>query len=128
MKRFIGIILFTTLFSFTYQENDIPQKVKDLVENNVISQLKAMHDPANVKMFSRAYVGSVWKYDLVKKPSGKDKFYVCDLKEYRGAFIIDQYKMRIYEQDNKVLVEDWTTNKFINSTEWLTVYSKAKNK
>ena len=127
-------LLFTTAFKveadrffIMYSGEDINPKVTELIENKVIAPLKIMHDPGGPDMFSRAFIGSVWKYELVKKPSGRDKYYQFSLSEYKGAFIIDQYKMRVYETVDKVAMEDWVNNKFIPVDEWLTFYRSQKN-
>ena len=104
----------------------IPAKAQQLLDDQVLSPIKAMHDPANVKMFSRAYIGSIWKSELISKPTGKQKYYDMELREYKGAFIIDQYKMRIFEADNKVMLEDWKSGQFLTADKWLDFYKNQK--
>lgn len=108
--------------------NDVSKPVQQLIDEKVLAPIKAMHDPANIKMFSRAYVGSVWKYELISKPTSKQKYYELELREYRGAFIIDQYKMRVYETDKKVMLEDWKSNTYLTSDKWLDFYKNQKGK
>lgn len=125
----------TSTFSITATEvsplQDKPiasPKAQKLLDDQVLSQLKAMHDPANIKMFSRAYIGSIWKTELVSKPSAKQKYYDMELREYRGAFIIDQYKVRVFETEGKVMLEDWKTGTFLPADKWLDFYKNQKGK
>jgi hypothetical protein len=136
---FFSILLFGlmgVLYSFKalsskniiYQVNStISPKAQELLDVQVLNPLKAMHDPANIKMFSRAYIGSVWKSEMISKPAGKQKYYDMELREYKGAFIIDQYKMRIFEADGKVMLEDWKTGTFLTADKWLDFYKNQKN-
>ena len=104
------------------------QEPEQLIEEKVVRPLKALHDPANIKMFSRAYIGSVWKYELKSKPAGKVNYYEYLLREYRGAFIIDQYKMRVDLKAGTVLVEDWKNTKYLAAADWVTFYKTQKGK
>lgn len=116
-------------FPITQEVNtNLSPKAQQLLDQQVISQLKAMHDPANIKMFSRAYIGSIWKSELLSKPKGKQKYYDMELREYRGAFIVDQYKMRIFETEGKVMLEDWTNGNFLTADKWLDFYKNQKGK
>lgn len=124
------LLLLVFVFSFTnkFQNKEVNPAVQKLIEDQVLNPMKAIHDPANIKMFSRAFIGSVWKYELVSKPSGKQKYFELELREYRGAFIIDQYKMRVYEADKKVMLEDWKSNTFLTADKWLEFYKNQKGK
>ncbi|MBN8701773.1 MAG: hypothetical protein J0M08_01825 [Bacteroidetes bacterium] len=130
LKMFFVALFLLYNFSVSSQEVvvNIPPKVSTAIEDKLLVKIKAMHDPANAAMFSRAFVGSVWKYELVKKPAGRDLFYLFVLREYRGSFVIDQYKVKVFEKDNVVLVEDWVSNKFVSVDDWLRLYSDVKNK
>jgi len=107
---------------------DISPKAQQLLNAQVLSPIKEMHDPKNIKMFSRAYIGSIWKSELISKPKGKQAYYDMELREYRGAFIVDQYKMRIFENDGKVMLEDWTSGSFLAAEKWLDFYKNQKGK
>ena len=125
---FYGLIIVALVFAtaFKAESEDVSPKVTELIQSKVISPLLVMHDPGGPDMFSRAFIGSVWKYELVKKPSGRDKYYQFCLREYKGAFVIDQYKMRVYETTEKIAMENWVNNKFIPVEEWLPFYRNQK--
>lgn len=87
-----------------------------------------MHDPANAAMFSRAYIGSVWKYELFKKPEKNNKFYLFQLREYRGVFVVDQHNFKVYPDQKNILLEDWETGKYTEVPSWLEKYQQQKGK
>lgn len=102
---------------------------KKLIEEQLLKPIRIIHDSAQFfKVFANAYTigASVWKYELESSPGKKNKYYGFVLREYRGSFIIDQYKFRLYEKEAKMEVEDWETGTMIDVNIWLKKYKKRK--
>lgn len=101
---------------------------KKLIEQQLLKPIRVIHDSAQFfKAFANAYtIASVWKYELESTPGKKNKYHGFVLREYRGSFIIDQYKFRLYEKETKMEVEDWETAALIDVNAWLKKYKKRK--
>lgn len=130
MKKDIFLFMFLVIFSYfstkTYsKQEEFNSSIKELIEKDLMRPIRLIHDSMSImKMFDQAYtLAPVWKYTLLQSPSGNRKFYLFQLREYRGAFVVDQVKFRVYESMN-VEVEDWEQGKFIPVTEWLKTYKK----
>lgn len=131
----LGICIFFCYVNILPDNNGFAQSMgvttdnqKQLIEEQLLKPIRIIHDSAQLfKAFANAYtISSVWKYELESTPSKKNKYYKFVLREYRGAFIIDQYKFRLYEQEAKMEVEDWETGTLIDINAWLKKYKKRK--
>lgn len=131
----LSICIFFCYFNIILGDSGLAQSMgvatdnqKKLIEEQLLKPIRSIHDSAQFfKAFANAYtIGSVWKYELESIPSKKNKYYGFVLKEYRGAFIIDQYKFKLYEKEAKMEVEDWETAALIDVNAWLKKYKKRK--
>ncbi len=122
MQLILGIIIFIFSLSVGQEEDSI----KELVDSKLLKPLRMMHDPANAAMFSRAYVGSVWKYELFTKPNEKNKYFLYQLREYRGVFVVDQVNFKVYLDKGTITLEDWESGSYINVETWLEKYKNEK--
>lgn len=130
--KYFTLLIFSVTSCFTVAQSapDISDSHKKIIEQQLLKPIRIIHDSSNfIGAFANAYtISSVWKYELYSKPTAKNKYYVFVLREYRGAFIIDQYTFKINSTDSKIEIEDWETGKFIEPQLWLKKYKMQKQK
>ena len=116
--------------AFAQSGGEVTENQKKLIEEQVLKPIRIIHDSAKFfKAFANAYtISSIWKYEMENSPGKKNKYYGFVLREYMGAFIIDQYKFKLYEQEERIEMEEWETGKFIDVNTWLRQYKKLKQK
>lgn len=116
--------------SLAQQLQPVTEKQKIIIEGQLLKPIRLIHDSAQFfKAFANAYtISSVWKYEAENTQQKKNKYDSFILREYRGAFIIDQYKFRLYEAEEKIEIEDWETGKYIDTNGWLRKYKKLKQR
>jgi len=114
------------------RDEKISKEISDFIEVELLKPVRELHQSVSfMGKFADAYtIKSVWKYVLYKKPSKKNKFYLFQLREYEGAFIVSQYNFRVYDKKkNKLVIEEIKdSEKFMAVKKWLQVYEEREKK
>jgi len=95
-----------------------------LIQKKLVKKLNEVH--ANTKVFSRAYVGETYRYDVWEKPEGSKKYYQCTLKEFKAQFMTNKIEFRAFLGKQKILMQDKGTKKYISVADWVEKFKSEK--
>ena len=133
-KRFlILIVLCLGSLSQSYsqpvtRQDSAKKKLDALVDKKLLKPINNLKNKLDLDAFSRAYTTETYVYDVYNEPTKKTNYYLCVLKEMKGAFITEKNEFRADIEKGIITMEDEKTKKYISVEKWLKEKEESEEK